>query len=197
MSAPNISSMQLPREIQLDVEVTAVLQTYLLPMEQWEVFPLRTACASTRRHQCSIIRPVFTDFPESDWVSELLITCKIITLDLGAVTSLNSLLSSDISLPPASEGNTLPWTLILPGALMEGNIMCLLPSEEQTVAVIWKNFELLRDVFCCWQWVLLILCCSPRLNPFQHAIPWLTFLLADLFLFNIVLLKQKNSTLII
>lgn len=194
MSTPSVSRIQLPREIQLDVRSRPCYRhTCEITYGTVRGFSLRTVSANVRRSQCSIIRPVFTGIPGSIWVCELLITCKIITLDLGEAASLNSLLSSDISLPSASEGNTLPWTLILPGALMEGYILHLLPSEEQTVAVIWKNFELLRDVFSCWQWVLLILCCSPRQNPFQHAIPWLILLLADLFLFNIVLLKHKKS----
>ena len=72
---------------------------------------------------------------------------KTIILALGDVTKLNNQVSFDFSLPPASEGNTLPGTLILLGASKEDNVVCWLVSEEQTVVVLWMNFELLRDFF--------------------------------------------------
>jgi len=49
---------------------------------------------------------------------------KTIILALGDVTKLNNQVSFDFSLPPASEGNTLPGTLILLGASKEDNVVC-------------------------------------------------------------------------
>lgn len=89
-------------------------------------------------------------FPREDlgiWTSESCDSTHMKNITLEKVARINSQVSSDISLPAASEGNILPGTLILLDSLKKHNALCSLPGEEQTVAVIWMNSELLRDVF--------------------------------------------------